>query len=68
MRFSGCTDIKQLGRYYSLTMNRSITRLYTAVNFLNQTNLTYLEKIFPDLQFRPTISHIHNMQEETNSF
>ena len=27
-------DVKELGRYYSLTIDNEITRLYTNVNFL----------------------------------
>lgn len=40
MRFLGYSDIRQLGQYYSLTINRKITRLYTAVNFLNAANVS----------------------------
>ena len=39
MKFLGYSDSRQLGQYYSLTYNGSTTRLYTAVNFLNQRNL-----------------------------
>ena len=37
--YQGYTDIRQLGQYYSLTINGKITRLYTAVNFLALSNI-----------------------------
>ena len=37
--FQGYTDVRQLGQYYSLTVNGKITRLYTAVNFLSLSNI-----------------------------
>lgn len=33
--FLGYTDVRQLGQFYSLTINKKLTRLYTAVNFLS---------------------------------
>ena len=45
MRFLGYSDIRQLGQYYSLTINNKITRLYTAVNFLNETNIQRLAQL-----------------------
>jgi hypothetical protein len=33
-RFNGVTNLTQLGRFYSLTKDEKVTRLYTAVNFM----------------------------------
>ena len=35
--------LTQLGRYYAVTLNRKVTRLYTTVNFLVQENTSFLE-------------------------
>jgi hypothetical protein len=42
--FERYTDVKQLGHYYSLTINNSVTRLYTAVTFLTSQNLRFSKK------------------------
>lgn len=34
----------QLGRYFGLTLNDSVTRLYTTVNFLLEDNTKFMEK------------------------
>ena len=34
LRFKGYETLAQLGRFYYLTINNKVTRLYTAVNFL----------------------------------
>lgn len=44
-RFQGYTDLAQIGQYYSLTVNSQLTRLYTAVNFLQPANLTLIDRI-----------------------
>ena len=36
--------INQLGRYFTLTLNDNVTRLYTTVNFLLEDNTNLLEK------------------------
>lgn len=41
--FEGYKDISQLGRYRSLTMNGSVTRLYTNVYFAMTANLKIME-------------------------
>lgn len=38
-RFLGYTEVAQIGRYFSLSLNDKVTRLYTTVNFLVQENL-----------------------------
>lgn len=45
MHYLGYSDIRQLGQYYSLTIDGKITRLYTAVNFLNPENLSRLGEL-----------------------
>lgn len=42
--FEGYTEIAQLGRYYSLTLNDQTTRLYSGVNFLMEDNLAFMER------------------------
>ena len=37
-------DITQLGRYFGITLNDKVTRLYTTVNFLVEENTKFLEK------------------------
>ena len=41
--FLGYSDPRQLGQYYSLTINKKITRLYTAVNFLSLANIRRMD-------------------------
>ena len=43
--FKGITSIDQLGRFYSLTMDSKITRLYTTVNFLADKSKELFRKI-----------------------
>ena len=43
--FQGYTDVRQLGQYYSLTVNDKITRLYTAVNFLSLSNIHRMDEM-----------------------
>ena len=47
VNFDGYKDISQLGRYRSLIMNGSVTRLYTNVYFSMTANLKIMEEIFP---------------------
>jgi hypothetical protein len=44
-RFSGYTDLRQLGQYYSVSVKGWTTRLYTAVNFLSDSNVQLMKKI-----------------------
>lgn len=44
-RFQGYTSLSQIGQYYSLTINSQLTRLYTAVNFLQPANITLIDRI-----------------------
>lgn len=43
-RFIKYSDISQLGRYFSLSLNGKTTRLYTTVNFLVDENIDFLKK------------------------
>lgn len=43
--FRGYTDLTQIGQYYSLTVNKKLTRLYTAVNFLQAANIRLMDQI-----------------------
>jgi hypothetical protein len=45
--FEKYTDITQLGRFYSLTINEKTTRLYTSVNFLVKSNKIFMNKYLP---------------------
>lgn len=46
LSFSGYSDVAQLGRYFSLSLNNKVTRLYTSVNFLDSRNLQLLQRVF----------------------
>ena len=35
----------QVGRYFAITLNDKVTRLYTTVNFLVDENSNFLEKV-----------------------
>ena len=43
-RFDRYRDISQLGRYFTVTLNNSTTRLYSTVNFILDENLAFLRK------------------------
>ena len=51
LEFAGYSDVKQLGQYYSFTMNNSITRLYTAVNVITKQNIQLMNKLIPNLKY-----------------
>ena len=36
------TDIKQLGRYFCLSIQKDLTRTYTCANFLGEKNIAFL--------------------------
>ena len=44
IKYKGYTNLSQLGRYYSLTVDHKNTRLYTAVNFLRRENIVLMSK------------------------
>lgn len=48
-KFNKYTDIRQLGRFYSLTLNKKVTRLYTMVNFLNIENIKFIKEKYLSL-------------------
>jgi hypothetical protein len=56
--FTGYSDVKQLGQYYSFTMNKKMTRLYTTVNFLTRQNIALLNELIPNLKY--------NLQEDAS--
>ena len=43
-KFNRYREIAQLGRFYSVTLNNKITRLYTTVAFLVDENINFLRK------------------------
>jgi hypothetical protein len=45
IRYLGYTDVKQLGQYYSFTIIKKITRIYTSVNFLNSRNIALMTEL-----------------------
>ena len=45
IRYLGYTDIRQLGQYYSFTIIKKITRIYTSVNFLNSRNISLMNEV-----------------------
>lgn len=51
LEFSGYSDVKQLGQYYSFTVNKNLTRLYTAVNFITKQNILLMNKLIPNLKY-----------------
>ena len=44
-RYNGYTEITQIGQYFSLTINKKVTRLYTTVNCLSMSNRKLMEKL-----------------------
>jgi hypothetical protein len=53
IRFLGYSDVRQLGQYYSFTIAKKTTRLYTTVNFLNSENI---ERMMDVLQIQSDIA------------
>jgi hypothetical protein len=47
IEYKGYSELEQLGRYYSLTLNKEMTRLYSTVNFLNEGNVSFVLKALP---------------------
>lgn len=62
LQFEGYSDVKQLGRFYSLTINNKTTRLYTAVNFIHKTNLQFLKSV--GVYNQPTFSEMYVPKKE----
>ena len=43
-KFLRYRDVTQIGRYFGLSLNDKVTRLYTTVNFLVEENTKFMEK------------------------
>ena len=43
--YIGYQHVHQLGRFFSLTLNKKVTRLYTNVGFLSERNTEFMQKI-----------------------
>ena len=43
--YVGYHFLHQLGRFYSLTLNKKTTRLYTSVGFLDPRNVEFMKKV-----------------------
>lgn len=43
--YSGYTDLSQLGKYFTVTIGGSKTRMYTMVNFLQRRTIKLIEII-----------------------
>lgn len=48
LNYGGYSDLSQIGRFYALTLNNHKTRLYTAVNFLQPKNISFIMSIAKD--------------------
>lgn len=44
-QYQGFTELAQLGKYYAVNINNTITRLYSIVNFLHASNLDLMAKL-----------------------
>ena len=44
-QYVGYSDVHQLGRFFSLTLNKKVTRLYTNVGFLDARNVEFMDRI-----------------------
>ena len=56
-RFDRYRDVSQLGRYFTVTLNKSTTRLYSTVNFILDENLAFLRKYASVAYF------VHNIEK-----
>lgn len=56
--YLGYSDVRQLGQFYSLTIDSKTTRLYTAVNFLTSANLELMSELLelPEKKHFKTVS------------
>ena len=43
--YVGYQDVHQLGRFFSLTLNKKVTRLYTSVGFLDPKNIDFVDRV-----------------------
>lgn len=43
--FKGYEDLSQLGKYFALTINNGVTKLYSVVNFLSEDNIDLMSRI-----------------------
>ena len=43
--YIGYQYVHQLGRFFSLTLNKKVTRLYTNVGFLDKRNIELMDKV-----------------------
>lgn len=43
--YSGYTDVSQLGKYFSVTIEGAKTRIYSMVNFLQRSTIKIVEQI-----------------------
>ena len=62
--FFGYSDVRQLGQFYSLTIDNKITRLYTAVNFLSLANIQRMEEMLKT-ERRSEMKNIQYGQKKT---
>lgn len=62
--YLGYSDVRQLGQFYSLTINNKTTRLYTAVNFLTTANLEVMSEIL-NLSERKQFKNL-SLRKQTN--
>ena len=60
IKYTGYSSIYQLGRFYSLTVNNKVTRLYTAVNFLHHSNIKFLRSLGIISNDYPIIQNVQN--------
>lgn len=62
--FTGYTDKRQFGQYYTLTLNNSLTRLYTSVHCLQKRNLSLMETLIKGFtRFQKNLT-VNNKQNE----
>ena len=43
--YLGYSFVHQLGRFFSLTLNKKVTRLYSNVGFMNARNVDFMERV-----------------------
>jgi hypothetical protein len=64
--FQRYTTAEQLGRYYALTLDNKVTRLYTSASFLDPSNIDLLRTIMPGLEYlyKPSYSDAKGYQSD----
>lgn len=62
--FQRYTTPEQLGRYYALTLDNKVTRLYTSVSFLDPANIDLLRTLLPGSEYlyKPSFSNAQGYQ------